>query len=35
MNKDIYKVFDLMRFPLILLVVCIHVNPLNTWGGGG
>ena len=33
MNKDIYKVFDLMRFPLILLVVCIHVNPLNTWGG--
>ena len=33
MNKDIYKVFDLMRFPLIVAVVCIHINALGTWGG--
>ncbi len=33
MNKDIYKVFDLLRFPLIIAVVCIHINPLIIWGG--
>lgn len=33
MNKDIFKVFDLMRFPLIIAVVCIHINALCTWGG--